>query len=84
VVGCAAVAVALVAVLGELDQRLLWWLSAAIAAAAVLYVAAGWLSGRIADWPYRHNRVTAVYDSPAQAQAYDHLEQALGGPEVSR
>ena len=80
---CAAAAVALVAVLGELDQRLLWWLSAAIAAAAVLYVAAGWLSGRITAWPYRHNRVTAVYDSPEQAEAYQRLEQVLGGSEVS-
>ena len=60
--GCAAVAAALVAVLGELDQRLLWWLAAAIAAAALLYVAAGWLSGRIADWPYRHNRVLGTVD----------------------
>ena len=81
--GCAAAAVALVAVLGGLDQRLLWWLSAAIAAAAVLYVAAGWLSGRIADWPYRHHRVTAVYDSVEQAEAYTRLEQALGGSAVS-
>ena len=60
--GCAAAAAALVAVLGELDQRLLWWLSAAIAAAAVLYVAAGWLSRQIADWPYRHNRVIGPVD----------------------
>ena len=81
--GCAVAAVALVAVLGELDQRLLWWLSAAIAAAAVLYVAAGWRSGRIADRPYRHNRVTAVYDSVEQARAYARVEQALGGSEVS-
>jgi hypothetical protein len=80
---CAAAAVALVAVLGDLDQRLLVWLSAAIAAAAVVYVAAGWLSGRIADWPYRRNRVTAVYDSAEQAEAYTRLEQALGGSEVS-
>jgi hypothetical protein len=72
--GCAAAADALVAVLGGLDQRLLWWLSAAIAAAAVLYVAAGWLSRQIADRLYRHNRVIATYDS---------VEQALGGPEVS-
>ena len=80
--GCAAAAVALAAVLGELDGRLLWWLIAAIAATAVLYVAAGWLSGRIADWPYRHNRVTAVYNSVEQAQAYTRLEQTLGAPEV--
>ena len=80
--GCAAAAAALVAVLGELGQRLLWWLIAVLAA-AVLYVAAGWRSGRIADRPYRHNRVTAVYDSVEQARAYARVEQALGGSEVS-
>jgi hypothetical protein len=67
--GCAAAAAVLVAVLGELDQRLVWWLSAAIAAATVLYVAAGWLSRQIADRPYRHNRVIATYDSVEQAMA---------------
>jgi hypothetical protein len=60
--GCAATAAALVAVLGQLDQRLLGWLSAAIAAAVVLYVAAGWLSRQIAGWPYRHNRVIGSID----------------------
>lgn len=60
--GCAATAAALSAVLGELDQRLVWWLAAAAAAAAVLYVAAVWVSGRIADWPYRHNRVLGTVD----------------------
>jgi hypothetical protein len=67
--GCAAAAAVLVAVLGELDQRLVWWLSAAIAAATVVYVAAGWLSRQIADRPYRHNRVIATYDSVEQALA---------------
>jgi hypothetical protein len=78
VAGCAAAAAALVAVLGELDVRLVWWLIAVIAAAAVLYVAAGWLSGQIADRPYRHNRVITTYDSVEQAA----LAAPVGG-EVS-
>jgi len=76
--GCAATAAALVAVLGELDRRLLWWLIGAIAAAVVLYVAAGWLSRQIADWPYRHNRVIATYDSVEQASAAPIVLEQVG------
>jgi len=50
----------------------------------VLYVMAGWVSRRIADWPYRHNRVITTYDSVEQAEAYTRLEQALGGPGGAR
>jgi hypothetical protein len=66
-VGCAATAAVLAAMLGDLDQRLVWWLIAAIATAAVLYVTAGWLSRQVAEWPYRHNQVLGVYDSAEQA-----------------
>ena len=58
--GCAAAAGVLVAVLAGLDGRLVWWLVAATAAASALYPVAGWLSRRIADWPYRHNRLGAT------------------------
>ncbi len=78
--GSAFAAAGVVMLADLLDQRLLWWLISAVAAATVLYAAVGWLSALVAGWPYRHNRITAVYDSPAQTHA--GVEQALNGPEV--
>jgi hypothetical protein len=72
--GCAVTAAFLVAGLSDLDERLLLWLIAVVATAAVLLPTAGWLSRRIADWPYRHNRVLGTYD---------YVEQALAAPTSS-
>lgn len=62
VAGCALVAAGLVAVLDQLDERLLGWLSAVVAAAAVLMVAGAWLARKAEDRRYRHNRVLRVVD----------------------
>jgi peptidoglycan/LPS O-acetylase OafA/YrhL len=62
VTGCALAAVSVVAVLGELDERLVWWLAAVVGAAAVLLVAGAWLARQSEDRRYRHNRVLRVVD----------------------
>jgi hypothetical protein len=67
--GCAVAAAVLVAGLGALDDRVLLWLIAVVAAAAGLLPVAGWLSRRVADWPYRHNRLLGTYDSVGRALA---------------
>lgn len=73
--GCAIAAAGLARALGAFDEHLVLLFAAVIAAAAVAVVL-GALTGRVRDWArYRHNRVTAVYDS---------AEQALSCPEVSR
>jgi hypothetical protein len=59
---CAAIAAALVALLGTLDERLVWLLAAAIAIAAAAVPTYAWVARKIADFPYRHNRVIAVHD----------------------
>jgi hypothetical protein len=62
------VLVAFLTELGELDERLAWWLAAAIAVAGVLYPAGSWAARQVSDWwPYRHNRVVTTYDSSEQA-----------------
>jgi hypothetical protein len=81
--GCAIAAAGLVTLLHMLDEHLVLLFAALIAAAAVAIVLIP-LAGRARDWArYRHNRVTAVYDSVEQAEAYTRLEQALGSSEVS-
>lgn len=64
VAGCAVVAVGLVALLGAFDERLVWWLAAAIAVATVAVPTFAWVARKVDDFPYRHNRVTAVQDHP--------------------
>ena len=67
--GCAALAGALVAVLGDLDEHLVLVFAAVLTAAAVAIVC-GALTGRARDWArYRHNRVIAIYNSVEQALA---------------
>jgi hypothetical protein len=63
VAGCAVAAAGLVAVLGELDERLVWWLSAVVGAAAVLLRAGAWLAPQIEERRYRHSRVLRTVDS---------------------
>jgi hypothetical protein len=60
VAGCALVAAGLVDVLTQLDERLVWWLSAAVGAAAVLLLAGAWLSGQIENSRFRHNTVRVL------------------------
>ena len=67
--GSAVAAFALVTVLSTVDDRLVWWLAAGLAAVAVLYPAVGWVSRRFADRPYRHNRLGSRYDTVEQALA---------------
>lgn len=82
--GCAIATAGLGFLLGALGERLVLVFAAVLAAAAVVIVL-GALTGRARDWArYRHNRVTAVYDSAEQADAYTRLDQALGDAEVSR
>jgi hypothetical protein len=60
IAGCALVAAGLVVVLTQLDERLVWWLSAVIGAAAVLIVAGAWLAGQFENRRYRHNTVRPI------------------------
>ena len=63
--GCAALAGALAAVLGDLDEHLVLAFAAVLAAASVAIVG-GALTGRARDWArYRHNRVIATQDRAA-------------------
>jgi hypothetical protein len=54
VTGCAVAAAGVVAMLGELDERLVWWLAAVVGAAVVLLLAGAWLARQIEDRRYRH------------------------------
>lgn len=73
--GCAAVSFALVAVLAAHDE-LVWWLAAVLAVIAVLYPAAGWVSRRVADRPYQHNRLGRRFGSLERALFDDERDGA--------
>lgn len=74
---CAVIAVAVISGIDQLDEDLQWWLIAALTAAGVLSPAAGWWSRRVADWPYRHNRLLSTHDG-------EPTEAALTSSEVAR
>ncbi|WP_433732568.1 hypothetical protein ACQP2Y_46755 (plasmid) [Actinoplanes sp. CA-051413] len=65
VAGCALAAAGMVAVLGELDERLVWWLAAVVGAAAVLLLAGAWLARQLEDRRHRHNRVLRTVEGEA-------------------
>ncbi len=84
VAGCAIAAAGLAVLIGALGEQLVLVFAAVLAAAAIVIVLAA-LTGRARDWArYRHNRVTAVYDSAEQAEAYTRLDQAMSDSEVTR